>query len=67
MSALRDDTIGIAPSAADDAADRKRRILAIVGASSGNLVEWFDFYVYAFCALYFAPAFFPKGDPTASC
>src|SRR5262249_60568246 len=43
----------------------RRRIFAIVGASSGNLVEWFDFYVYSFCALYFAPAFFPKGDTTA--
>ncbi|MBN3759128.1 MFS transporter [Paraburkholderia sp. Tr-20389] len=46
-------------------ADTRRRIFAIVGASSGNLVEWFDFYVYSFCALYFAPAFFPKGDTTA--
>ena len=44
--------------------DRKKRIFAIVGASSGNLVEWFDFYVYAFCAIYFAPAFFPSDDPT---
>jgi MHS family alpha-ketoglutarate permease-like MFS transporter len=44
--------------------DTRRRIFAIVGASSGNLVEWFDFYVYSFCALYFAPAFFPKGDTT---
>jgi MHS family dicarboxylic acid transporter PcaT-like MFS transporter len=42
----------------------RRRIFAIVAASSGNLVEWFDFYVYAFAALYFAPAFFPKSDPT---
>jgi hypothetical protein len=33
-------------------------------ASSGNLVEWFDFYVYAFYAIYFAPAFFPSDDPT---
>ncbi|HEY6640905.1 MFS family transporter, partial [Povalibacter sp.] len=33
--------------------------------SSGNLVEWFDFYVYAFCAIYFAPSFFPQADPTA--
>ena len=48
----------------DEAADRRRRILAIVGASSGNLVEWYDFYVYAFTALYFAPAFFPSGDRT---
>jgi len=45
--------------------DRRRRIVAIVAASSGNLVEWFDFYVYAFSAIYFAPAFFPKGDATA--
>ncbi|MGF6756300.1 MFS family transporter [Paraburkholderia sp. GAS42] len=44
--------------------DTRRRIFAIVGASSGNLVEWFDFYVYSFCALYFAPAFFPNGNTT---
>ncbi|MDI5811410.1 hypothetical protein MJM95_31650, partial [Salmonella enterica subsp. enterica serovar Anatum] len=31
----------------------RRRIWAIVGASSGNLVEWFDFYVYSFCSLLF--------------
>ncbi|CAN7770246.1 MFS family transporter [Caballeronia sp. LjRoot34] len=46
------------------ARDTRQRVLAIVGASSGNLVEWFDFYVYSFCAIYFAPAFFPSGDPT---
>ena len=44
--------------------DARKRIFAIVGASSGNLVEWFDFYVYSFCALYFAPVFFPSGDST---
>jgi MHS family alpha-ketoglutarate permease-like MFS transporter len=44
--------------------DSRQRIFAIVGASSGNLVEWFDFYVYSFCAIYFAPAFFPSGNPT---
>jgi len=27
-------------------------------------VEWFDFYIYAFCAIYFAHIFFPKADPT---
>ncbi|KWR91943.1 MFS family transporter [Cupriavidus sp. IDO] len=43
----------------------RKRVFAIVAASSGNLVEWFDFYVYAFCAIYFAPSFFPKSDPTA--
>jgi MHS family dicarboxylic acid transporter PcaT-like MFS transporter len=45
--------------------ERRKRIFAIMAASSGNLVEWFDFYVYAFCAIYFAPAFFPKSDATA--
>jgi MHS family dicarboxylic acid transporter PcaT-like MFS transporter len=44
--------------------ERNKRIFAIVAASSGNLVEWFDFYVYAFAAIYFAPAFFPKSDST---
>ncbi|MFT4266604.1 MAG: MFS family transporter [Xenophilus sp.] len=47
------------------AQEKRHSILAIMAASSGNLVEWFDFYVYAFSALYFAPAFFPKSDPTA--
>lgn len=42
-----------------------QRIKAIVGASSGNLVEWFDFYVYSFFSLYFAHIFFPDGDTTS--
>lgn len=44
--------------------DTRKRIYAIVAASSGNLVEWFDFYIYSFCAIYFAPHFFPQGNPT---
>src|SRR3954469_11130431 len=44
--------------------DTSKRIRAIVAGSSGNLVEWFDFYVYSFTALYFASQFFPKGDQT---
>src|SRR3954447_23882608 len=47
-----------------DRTDRRRRIWAIVGSSSGNLVEWFDFYAYAFTALYFSSSFFPKEDQT---
>ncbi|KUZ63615.1 alpha-ketoglutarate permease [Burkholderia ubonensis] len=50
--------------AVPSAHDTRRRVFAIVGASSGNLVEWFDFYIYSFCALYFAPAFFPSGNTT---
>ena len=44
--------------------NNRQRIKAIVASSSGNLVEWYDFYAYSFLALYFAPAFFPKGDQT---
>ncbi|PLR29438.1 alpha-ketoglutarate transporter [Chimaeribacter coloradensis] len=44
--------------------DKKKRVFAIVGASSGNLVEWFDFYIYSFCSIYFAAAFFPAGNTT---
>jgi MFS transporter, MHS family, dicarboxylic acid transporter PcaT len=54
-----------APPSHYTAEEKRHRIFAIMAASSGNLVEWFDFYVYAFSALYFAPAFFPKSDPTA--
>ncbi|MBA3668603.1 MAG: MFS transporter [Sphingomonas sp.] len=43
----------------------RRRLKNILGGSAGNLVEWFDWYVYSAFALYFAHAFFPKGDPTA--
>jgi N6-L-threonylcarbamoyladenine synthase len=28
-------------------------------------VEWFDFYISSFCALYFSSAFFPSDNPTA--
>ena len=44
---------------------RRSRLKNILGGSAGNLVEWFDWYVYASFALYFAPAFFPKGNQTA--
>ena len=30
------------------AEEKRHRVFAIMAASSGNLVEWFDFYVYAF-------------------
>lgn len=46
-------------------ADDKARIRAILVGSIGNLVEWFDFYVYSAFSLYFADAFFPGDDPVA--
>ena len=52
--------------AAGDANDTRRRIGAIFGGSIGNLVEWYDWYVYATFALYFSRAFFPASDPVVS-
>lgn len=43
----------------------RQRLAAIATGSAGNLIEWFDFYIYAFTALYFAASFFPEGDRTA--
>jgi MHS family alpha-ketoglutarate permease-like MFS transporter len=40
-------------------------IRSVIGGSIGNLVEWYDWYVYSAFSLYFAPSFFPKGDQTA--
>ena len=42
-----------------------QRIRSIFSGSVGNLVEWYDWYVYAAFSLYFAKAFFPQGDLTA--
>lgn len=42
----------------------KQRIKSIVGGSAGNLVEYYDWYVYSAFTLYFAPVFFPKSSST---
>ena len=44
---------------------QSHRLRNIVGGSAGNLVEWYDWYVYAAFTLYFAPSFFPSGDRTS--
>lgn len=52
------------PQAATSQLDRKTRFKSILGGSAGNLVEWYDWYVYAAFTLYFAPVFFPEGNET---
>ncbi|MHC5263621.1 MFS transporter [Streptomyces sp. UC4497] len=37
----------------------------VLVGSAGNMVEWFDWFVYASFATYFAGSFFPSGNPTA--
>jgi MHS family proline/betaine transporter-like MFS transporter len=51
--------IGITP----DASTLRR---AIGASAMGNAVEWFDYGVYAYVAVYIGRAFFPSEDPTTS-
>lgn len=60
---MRAQTLAVNPR--ESSADTWRCVKAIVGASSGNLVEWFDFFIYSYFAIYFAHAFFPQGNTTA--
>ncbi|HWF64414.1 MAG TPA: MFS transporter [Rhizomicrobium sp.] len=38
---------------------------SILAAAAGNLLEWYDFVIYAFMAPYIAEKFFPSSDPLA--
>ena len=46
-------------------AEVENRVRNIFGGSIGNLIEWYDFYVYNAFALYFAKFFTNSTDPTA--
>jgi MHS family alpha-ketoglutarate permease-like MFS transporter len=43
----------------------RRRLKAILSGLVGNLVEWYDWYVFSAFSLYFSGSFFPSGDATA--
>ncbi len=53
-------TQAAAPSA--PALSAWQRLKSIVGGSVGNLVEYYDWYVYTSFSLYFAKSFFPQSD-----
>jgi len=40
--------------------------MVIVASSVGTVFEWYDFYLYATLAPFFATLFFPKGNDTAA-
>lgn len=50
---------------ANDRANSRRITGNIFKGSIGNLIEWYDWYVYSAFAVYFSSEFFPKGDPTS--
>src|SRR2546428_8909961 len=45
-------------------AAEERRV--IVASSVGTVFEWYDFYLYAILAPFFAGLFFPSGNQTAA-
>jgi MFS family permease len=56
-----------ADAAAPSASDQKREERRVIFASSlGTVFEWYDFYLYATLARFFAESFFPKGNETAA-
>lgn len=44
----------------------RQRRRAFIGATSGHLIEWYDYGVYGFLAVYIGKAFFVSDDPTSS-
>jgi len=58
--------VSASPVAAEVGAPKSAstRLRSIVGGSVGNLVEWYDWYVYSAFSLYFAKSFFPPANQT---
>ncbi|MEQ5840986.1 MFS transporter [Paraburkholderia acidicola] len=55
-----------ATTAANPAAVRRGTWRAVVAASIGNALEWFDLVVYGFFAVIISKLFFPAGNDTVS-
>ncbi len=52
------------PAAGEGAVQVASRLRSIFAGSIGNLIEWYDFYVYNSFAIYFAKSFSSSTDPT---
>src|SRR5437899_384618 len=62
MAQTRAATMGGPPIASAETEERK----VIFASSLGTVFEWYDFYLYATLAPFFAALFFPKGNDTAA-
>ncbi|MEZ4360869.1 MAG: MFS transporter [Kofleriaceae bacterium] len=54
------------PEPRDPATTSPEERRAILASSVGTVFEWYDFYLYAILAPFFAGLFFPKGNETAA-
>lgn len=54
------------PSPAQATGPRLSHVKNILVGSIGNMIEWFDWFVYSTFAVYFSAQFFPRADATAA-
>ena len=62
MAQSQSDAASIRPLATETGEEKK----VIFASSLGTVFEWYDFYLYATLAPFFAALFFPKGNETAA-
>lgn len=66
MTINSDDLIASDGHEQDLSAERVGRIKAIIAGAAGNFVEWFDWSIYGYFAIYFSTQFFAPGQRIAS-
>ncbi|MGA9146632.1 MAG: MFS transporter [Candidatus Nanopelagicales bacterium] len=54
------------PESTENAPRQANRRRALIAGAAGNVVEWYDWTIYALFAIYFSEQFFPNSNPTAS-
>src|SRR5690349_19708984 len=59
---MAQDEVMSAPAATSSAAQTRRAIWNTIRGSSGNLVEWYDVYIYSVFATYIEKQFFDESD-----
>jgi len=59
-------TVAAAPAPQSTPAETRRAIWNTIRGSSGNLVEWYDVYVYTVFATYFEAQFFDQSDKNST-
>lgn len=64
MASKPDQVTGTHPAAAESPSPGRRR--AFFGAIVGHLIEWYDYGVYGFLAIYIGQAFFASDNPAVS-
>jgi MHS family proline/betaine transporter-like MFS transporter len=63
---LREEFMGEASGSGETGLSRRETLRAVVAATIGNGIEWFDFISFAFFTPFIAKTFFPSEDPNVS-